>query len=189
MVCSTSFQDSSFIPSYPHLPVCGCNTSHPFKFPPSSSSSSNNGLPFLLPPSHPARGGNGGLAIDSSSSSSKLLPLLLLLVATGFLSAIERRGKGSSRYCCMLCELFLESSAGFLVGMGGGAGLRRTWGPPVPLCCWGEVKWPGRVGRERVDALDADRLRSFSASRLPSKPGGCVACVGKAGTMSFLAGG
>jgi hypothetical protein len=75
-----------------------------------------------------------------------------------------------------------------LVGMGGGAGLRRTCGPPAPLCCWAEVKWPGRVGRERVDALDADRLRSFSASRLPSKPGGCVACVGKAGTMSFLAG-
>jgi len=44
------------------------------------------------------------------------------------------------------------------------------------------------VGSERVDALDALRLRSSRASRLPSKFGVCVACVGKAGTMSFLAG-
>jgi hypothetical protein len=39
-----------------------------------------------------------------------------------------------------------------------------------------------------VDALEAERLRSFRASRLPSKPGAWVAWVGKAGTMSFRAG-
>jgi hypothetical protein len=43
------------------------------------------------------------------------------------------------------------------------------------------------MGRERVDALEALRLRSSSASRLPSKFAVWVACVGNAGTMSFLA--
>jgi hypothetical protein len=47
----------------------------------------------------------------------------------------------------------------------------------------------GRVGRERVEADEALRCRSSRASRLPSKLEGWEACVGKAGTMSFLVGG
>lgn len=82
----------------------------------------------------------------------------------------------------------LERREGFLLGMGGGAGLRRTCGPlfwvlkEVAGCA-------GLLGRERVDALDAVRLRSSSASRPPSKFDLWVACVGNAGTMSFRAGG
>jgi hypothetical protein len=38
-----------------------------------------------------------------------------------------------------------------------------------------------------VEAVEGERPRSFRASRLPSKFAGWVACVGKAGTMSFRA--
>jgi hypothetical protein len=156
----------------PHLP--GCKTSHPLNPPISSMSSS---IKFLaLPPAMPlpllepvpVLGGSGGFA------SSSLL-----------LSAIDRLGRGSSRYCGIVeAVLDLERRAGFLVGIGGGAGLRRTWGPVRIV---GGLL--GRVGRERVEAVEALRRRSSSASRLPSKFAVWAAWVGKAGTMSFLADG
>jgi hypothetical protein len=83
----------------------------------------------------------------------------------------------------------LERREGFLLGMGGGAGLRRTRGPLFWVVDEKVAGWAGRLGRERVDALDAVRLRSSSASRPPSKFELWVACVGNAGTMSFRAGG
>jgi len=49
--------------------------------------------------------------------------------------AIERlAGGGSSRYCCgggmgdVPRDGLFERREGFLLGIGGGAGLRRTWG-------------------------------------------------------------
>lgn len=169
----------------------GCKTSHPLKLPNSSGSSSIKFLPPLLVlPPVPVRGGNGGLL---SPSSSKLAGPLL---PTGFLSAIDRLaggGLGSSLYCAcdgVVCELFFDSSEGFLVGIGGGAGLRRTCGPvrwDGGGGGWYEELVTGRVGRERVDAAEGVRRRSLSASRLPSNWAVCVACVGNAGTMSFLA--
>jgi hypothetical protein len=79
-----------------------------------------------------------------------------------------------------------------LVGIGGGAGLRRTCGPFLDAGC--EVLLlagggSGRVGRDRVDALDGARPRSVSASRLPSKFAVWAECVGNGGTIIFLAGG
>lgn len=149
-----------------HLP--GCKTSHPLKLPNSSGSSSIKFLPpaLLLPPV-PVLGGNGGLSSPpSNDSAGPLLP-------TGFLSAMDRLaggGLGSSLYSGVTCELFFDSSEGFLVGIGGGAGLRRTCGPV--LCAGGcggwDEKFAGRVGSERVDAAEGLRRRSSSASRLPS---------------------
>jgi hypothetical protein len=179
-----------------HLP--GRKTSHPSRPFISSGSSSIKFLPPALAPPLlpvlkpvPVLGGSGGL-----SSPSIRLP-------TGFLSAIERlggggcgcafciSGDGSSRYCACgggVDVLGFDSNEGFLVGMGGGAALRRTCGPFLGAGC-GVVLLgggSGRVGRERVDALDGARPRSFNASRLPSKFEVWVVCVGKGGTMSFL---
>lgn len=80
----------------------------------------------------------------------------------------------------VLGEIALERREGFLLGIGGGAGLRRTC--CCCCCCWGggvglegkDVIWSGkglRLGRERVDAVDEGRLRSLRASRDPSKEG------------------
>jgi hypothetical protein len=124
-------------------------------------------LPLLEPV--PVLGGSGGFA------SSSLL-----------LSAIDRLGGGSSRYCGIEeAVLDLERRAGFLLGIGGGAGLRRTWGT-VRIVAGGLLD---RMGRERVEAVEPLRRRSSSASRLPSKFAVWAAWVGKAGTMSFLADG
>lgn len=74
--------------------------------------------------------------------------------------------------------LVFESSEAFLFGIGGGAGLRRTWGcgllfigiAGAPLRedgAGGRLRF-GRIGRERVEALEALRRRSLTGSRAPS---------------------
>lgn len=70
-----------------------------------------------------------------------------------------------------------ESSEGFLLGIGGGAGLRKTCGCgllssgiaglPGVEAAGGRLRF-GRMGRERVEALEALRRRSLMGSRAPS---------------------
>lgn len=93
-------------------------------------------------------------------------------------------GSGSSRYRCgegvgeAVPVFVLERSEGFLFGIGGGAGLRRTCGcgllfvgmvgPARDDVTGGRARL-GRMGRERVEALEALRRRSLMGSRAPSR--------------------
>lgn len=76
-------------------------------------------------------------------------------------------------------ELALPRSDGFLLGIGGGAALRRTCGllfigitgpdrDDDDDVTGGKLRF-GRIGRDRVDALEALRRRSLIGSRAPSR--------------------
>jgi hypothetical protein len=156
----------------------GRKTSHPSK-PFISPSSSNKLLPPFLPlplKPVPVRGGSaGGLSSPSIRFGTGFLAPTLPAVAILLL------GSGSSRYPCgggvALEPLALLNNEGFLLGIGGGAGLRRTcgWGllftgtagPGSEDVTGGRLRF-GRMGSERVDAFDALRRRSVIGSRAPS---------------------
>lgn len=65
-----------------------------------------------------------------------------------------------------------ESSEAFLLGIGGGAGLRSTCGEGLLFMgiegAGARLRF-GRMGRERVEALEALRRRSLMGSRAPSR--------------------
>ena len=68
--------------------------------------------------------------------------------------------------------------AGFLLGIGGGAALRRTCGLLLLKgWLWGNVFEAryGKLGNECVEAPEPERRRSLNASREPSEPSICCA--------------